>query len=96
MAEAELARVAEQQVEAHRGDDEDAGHDQHVQDVEVASHSGTDAGSSSQATVARASPDPLLPREQSRGPEQQDDDDEQEAHARRGSRTRRSPHRAPP
>ena len=35
MAEAQLAGVAEQQIEAHRGDDEDTGHDEHVQDVEV-------------------------------------------------------------
>ena len=35
VAEAELAGIAEQQIEAHGGNDEDAGHDEHVQDVEV-------------------------------------------------------------
>ena len=33
MAEAELSGIAEQQVQAHRRDDEDAGRDQDVQDV---------------------------------------------------------------
>src|SRR5262245_2945976 len=35
VSEAELARVAKQQIEAHGGDDENAGHDQDVQHVEV-------------------------------------------------------------
>ena len=35
MAEAQLARIAEQQVQAHGGDDEDAGHDEHMQGVQV-------------------------------------------------------------
>src|SRR6185436_15679019 len=34
--ERKLAGVSEQQVQAHRGDDEDAGHDQDVQQVRVA------------------------------------------------------------
>jgi hypothetical protein len=34
--ERKLAGVAEQQVQAHRGDDEDSGHDQDVQHVRVA------------------------------------------------------------
>ena len=36
VAEAELAGIAEQQVEAHRGDDEDAGRDQRVQEIGIA------------------------------------------------------------
>src|SRR5262249_22897691 len=35
VAEAQLPRIAEQQVEAHGGNDEDAGHDQHVQDIQI-------------------------------------------------------------
>ena len=35
VAERELAGEAEQQVEAHRRDDEDADHDQHVEEIEV-------------------------------------------------------------
>ena len=53
MAEAELAGIAEQQVEAHRGDDEDAGDDQHVQDVQVADpQRDRERGTASQAAVA--------------------------------------------
>ena len=97
VAEAQLAGVAEQQIEAHGGDDEDAGHDQHVQDVEVVQpQRHGDQEQQPGDGEARASPDPLLLREQSRRLEEQDDDDEQEAHARRDSRRRRSRRPAPP
>ena len=36
VAEAELAGEAEQQIEAHRADDEDAGRDQRVQQIGIA------------------------------------------------------------
>ena len=36
MAEAELAGEAEQQIEAHRADDEDAGRDQRVHQIRIA------------------------------------------------------------
>ena len=36
MTEAELAGEAEQQIEAHRADDEDAGRDQRVHEIRIA------------------------------------------------------------
>ena len=74
--------VAEQQVEAHGGDDEDAGDDQHVQDVEVAQPQRDGEQEQQPGDGERAaSPDPLLLREQPGRLDEQDDDDEQEAHA---------------
>ena len=65
MAEAELAGIAEQQIEAHRGDDENAGRDRDVQEVLIAQpqRDGREHQQPEQREQ-RASSDALRPREQ--------------------------------